>query len=481
MDVGRSLSQYLSWLSTWRQGEGIYGGLHIHPCWRVSSVLERRYQGPTVSEYCGLIRGFLNLYEKTGEDRFLRECILMADFLRSLQDPDGCFEHSVYEFEPGRGGCIHNALADVGLLSLCFVLAEEELDPEPYLETVRRNFDWFMKSWWKRGNSWLKNPSFPCWCGVTNQDLAVCWAMLLYAELKDSRYWENYGRLVADWYLENYYLPEYGCFYRGDAKDFPEPAAYTGLIVYELLNMYQFTKDSLYLKTALGCLDYLKRGAWRDNYGFLRIHHNIDLETGVLEEKPSLITQGPLISGLQLLEEIDVQEYTSFKKELLKTLLFYQSGRGYFRNSTDHENLFDIVARICPGELEALTLVWRGGKLPVVEEKYDVGIDFSGGYFWIDSDSYWELYYRDSVVSGVKREPNGIKSGSLLKNVKRLEFREDSIYLELSKPISVSLDYVIDEETSVLVKCPRGTRIRVKRSSGEVAEYELEGGESEVL
>jgi len=68
-----------------------------------------------------------------------------------------------------------------------------------------------------------------------------------------------------------------------------------------------------------------------------------------------------------------------------------------------------------------------------------------------------------------------------LKNVKRLESREDSIYLELSKPISISLDYVIDEETNVFVKCPRGTRIRVKHSSGEVAEYELEGGESEVL
>lgn len=75
-----------------------------------------------------------------------------SESLKDLQDEDGCFEHSVAEFEPGKGGCIHNALADLALLSLSDYLIRAGADASEYLKVVKQNFEWFMDFWWKRGN-----------------------------------------------------------------------------------------------------------------------------------------------------------------------------------------------------------------------------------------------------------------------------------------------------------------------------------------
>jgi len=479
--VGDGISRYLSWISSWKQGKGIYGGLHVHSCWKVSSVLEKKYQGVTVSEYFGLIRGFLNLYSKTGYEYFLLDAKAMCDALCSLLGSDGCFEHSVYEFEPGRGGCIHNALADLALLSFAEALVDENKDPDPYLKTVEKNFEWFMSYWWKRGNAWLKNPSFPCWCGVTNQDLAVCWAMALYGELKDRKYWEEYGSRVAYWYLENYFLPEYRCFLRGDEPEFPEPAPYHGLISYELVELYKLTGDSLFLKRALDVIEYLYENSWIDKYGLRRIHHNIDLKTGRVSLKPSLVTQGSLICALEELEDLGVDRFKEFKEELVKTLLFYQSGRGYFRNSTDFNNFFDIVSRMCPGEFEALTTIWRGGSLQL-ESEYALSIDFSGKYVWFDSDCCWELRGDNRAVYGLKHMSNGIFSGSIFGNKVQVSMKNNFIVLELDLPkySSVCLDHVLDQNVLLRVKLTSPLKLGIKLWDGRRLCLDLSKGVHEI-
>lgn len=56
-----------------------YGGIHVHICWKVDSVIEKRYQGVTVSDYLGLMNGFMEIHKKTGEEKFLDECMNLAN------------------------------------------------------------------------------------------------------------------------------------------------------------------------------------------------------------------------------------------------------------------------------------------------------------------------------------------------------------------------------------------------------------------
>ncbi len=480
-EVGLAIRRYLSWLETWRQGRGLYGGLHVHSCWGVATVIGRRYQGVTVSDYFGLVRGFVELYRKTGDEAFLLKCLDMGDALVSLQGADGCFEHSVYENEPGRGGCIHNAVADVALLTLSSLLADEGLDPKPYLEAVRRNLDWIMGCWWMRGNAWLRSPDFPCWCGVTNQDLAVCWAMAMFADLEDPSYWERYGREVADWYLEHYFLPDLGAYVRGDAPDFLEPAVYNGLIDYELVGLYECTGDADYLRVAARNVEYLAENSWRDECGCLRIHNNVDLKTGAVAKRPSVITQGPLLSALRALEELGVGRFKWLREELLRTTLFYQSGRGYFRNSTDHSNLFDIVPGLRSSVLEALAVNWSGGELPELGELPDLSVDASGDAAWLDADEWWQLRVGREVVSGVKRDPWGIEPRPAVEGLDaRLEGERLRLELPPSGPELVSVDWVMREGASLVVRASSRVRVVLKLRSGRRAVIEVGEGVSEV-
>ena len=109
-----AVAKLLAWTMEWKQGSGEFGGLYLHSCWGEAGVLERRYQGVTVSNYYSLIPAFLGLYRKIGDEWFLREVLAMVDILERLQMPDGCFDHSIYENEPGRGTVISNDMGRFG-------------------------------------------------------------------------------------------------------------------------------------------------------------------------------------------------------------------------------------------------------------------------------------------------------------------------------------------------------------------------------
>ncbi len=475
--LGEAISKYLRWIGTWRQGRGLYGGIHIHICWEVDSVIEKGYQGVTVSDYIGLMNGFLELHKKTGERRFLDESIDLAYALKSLQDEGGCFEHSVAEFEPGKGGCIHNALADIALLSLSDYLIKNGKDVSEYLNVVRRSFEWFMDFWWKRGNRWMKNPDFPCWCGVTNQDLAVCWAMAYYAKLNMDEYWRRYGLPVAEWYIKNYYYPEYKSYFRGDAPDFPEPASYNGLIDYELIHLYLLTGNKEFLRIALENIEYLEENSWRDEYGFIRIHNNLDLKEKKIIRRPSIINQSSLISALQMLEELGISSFRGFKEDLLKTILFYQSDRGYFRNSTDHDNFLDIVSTTGSGVLEALTRVWNGNELPS-QEVVEVGIDYSGRDIWIDTDEYWQLHRGDQIVGGVKADPNGIYFKPLIDGVRKVKVEKNAFTLKIRGFKSISIDHILESSDQIIIDTDREATVSLKLSDGRRVKEVLDAGKN---
>lgn len=64
---GSAVARLLAWTMEWQQRSGEFGGLYLHSCWGEIGVLEKRYQGVTVSNYHFLIPAFQDLYHKTGD------------------------------------------------------------------------------------------------------------------------------------------------------------------------------------------------------------------------------------------------------------------------------------------------------------------------------------------------------------------------------------------------------------------------------
>ena len=100
---GRKLEQFvsqhtfdmlISGLLDWQQGPGGFGRLHLHPCWSVSSVLDKGYAGETTYCFYEQMSIFRRLYEKTKDPKWLITENALAAHLLYLQDPEGGFIHA---------------------------------------------------------------------------------------------------------------------------------------------------------------------------------------------------------------------------------------------------------------------------------------------------------------------------------------------------------------------------------------------------
>lgn len=133
-----SLSKFLSWLKTMRIDQGYWGPV-VH-YWQ--DCLQ--YLGPSPDwKYEGLIIGFLQLYEKTGEDQFLQQAVLCGKDVLQLQGSNGCFFNSHFENNPSfyEGSTPHEAAACIGLMHLAEALRRNNLEWQPYLAAVKKNIE----------------------------------------------------------------------------------------------------------------------------------------------------------------------------------------------------------------------------------------------------------------------------------------------------------------------------------------------------
>src|SRR4051812_26276301 len=62
-----TLDRVTSYLMSWRQGAGVIGGLHLHPCWNIKAVLEHRYHGQTAYLIHLIMNCAIKLHDRTGD------------------------------------------------------------------------------------------------------------------------------------------------------------------------------------------------------------------------------------------------------------------------------------------------------------------------------------------------------------------------------------------------------------------------------
>lgn len=102
-----------AWFETMRGPLGFYGPV-TH--WWESNLL---YCGPKMDwRYEGIIIGYLNLFDCSGDSFWLNRAIRAADDVRNTQLSNGQFLNSSFQQGPIEGGTPHEAAVDVALLEL---------------------------------------------------------------------------------------------------------------------------------------------------------------------------------------------------------------------------------------------------------------------------------------------------------------------------------------------------------------------------
>ena len=196
-----------AWLETMRCPGG-YGGPVAH--WWQQSLL---YTGPGLDwRYEGIISGYLILWQRTGDHRWLRKACRAGDDLLAGQLANGHFAASCFELNPASAGTPHEAACDVGLLLLAKALTvgggQRPVpgglpDWQPYADCAERNLQAFYveKLWDAEARAFRDDPGTPSF--VPNKAATACEAFFLLAEVRQDDRWvqryvlPNLDRIVA--------------------------------------------------------------------------------------------------------------------------------------------------------------------------------------------------------------------------------------------------------------------------------------------
>ncbi len=118
--INLAVARLDAWLET-MHGPGGYGGPVCHwwqQCFTYTGAgLDWRYEG--------IITGYLNLWQRTGESRWRERAIRAGQDLIGGQQSDGTFAFSGFEMNPARMGTPHEAACDVALLRLASALRQD--------------------------------------------------------------------------------------------------------------------------------------------------------------------------------------------------------------------------------------------------------------------------------------------------------------------------------------------------------------------
>lgn len=293
--VDAAVGRLDAWFETMRtggvggQGEALplsrgYGGPVAH--WWQQSLL---YTGAGLDwRYEGIITGYLELWRRTQDLRWLTKARRAGDDLISGQLESGNYDRSAFEINPGTAGTPHEAACDAGLLQLAVELRRIGSSGwEAYAACAERNLrSFYVGQLWNAearviGDHRWRQPGPATF--VPNKAATACEALFLMAELSgESRWVEQYAlptlrqirqhqavgeRRPAIWRRSTIGLRANGERCEGAIaqnsigtrrveKYFP---IYNARCIPALLKGYRWTGDEGYAECALGVMHFIAR------------------------------------------------------------------------------------------------------------------------------------------------------------------------------------------------------------------------------
>lgn len=260
--IDRAVSALAAWLETMR-GFGGYGGPVAH--WWQQSLI---HTGAALDwRYEGIIAGYLLLWHRSADERWLHDAQRAGDDLVRGQLPDGHYAASAFEINPATAGTPHEAACDVGLLLLAQALRQAANDDwQRYAATAERNLSMFYveQLWNEAAQSFNDSPRQVSF--VPNKAATASEAMFLLAEIRGDAAWaERYALPNLDRILKHQRRDDErldGAIAQNSFgqqvvdKYFP---IYIARCVPVLLRGYRWANDERYLDGALRAMRFIAR------------------------------------------------------------------------------------------------------------------------------------------------------------------------------------------------------------------------------
>ncbi|HEY3109222.1 MAG TPA: hypothetical protein VGL23_10750 [Chloroflexota bacterium] len=186
-----------AWLEATRAADG-FGGPVAH--WWRDCLVDCRPGHDW--RYEGIVAGYLSLYAATGDEAWLARAGRAGDDVVAAQAPDGHYNRSQFEMNPGTAGTPHETGASIALLLLGRALSSRDLDASHrYARAAERNLRAQIDALWSPESATLRDhaerDSF-----VPNKACTFVEAMLLLADATGSDRWvEEYALPIAEMVL----------------------------------------------------------------------------------------------------------------------------------------------------------------------------------------------------------------------------------------------------------------------------------------
>jgi uncharacterized protein YyaL (SSP411 family) len=249
------------WLDTLR-GPGGVTGPAVH--WWQHCL---QYTGAGIDwRYEGIVEGYLTLYRKTGEARWLLKARRAANDIVDAQYPSGNYANSQFQLNPYTAGTPHEASVNVALLKLAAALrANDQPDRQTYIDSVRRNLQGYFipRLWDDQARTFFDDVHRAT--VVPNKLATLFEALALLTELTgDSRYLEQYGlpALEPVLALQNGQGDAEGAIAQMVERGRPVNAYfpyYNARCITGLVAAYRFTEDARYLDAADRAMRFILR------------------------------------------------------------------------------------------------------------------------------------------------------------------------------------------------------------------------------
>lgn len=330
MDISKVLFKQLSWLQTWRTTEGAYNGyvVHRYDLKRMFKIHDTPWsQGP-------IINGYLNLYVKTQDKKWLEEAIFAADLQCKRLQKTG--EYVFAGFEDDRfSSLVHNSLANIALLDLSEIMIKKGMNADKYLSTVNFNIDNYIigQLWDEKFGAFkfnktdyysLNNVRF-----VVNMNSVCVESLIKLSYLTDEKKYQKYAIRVGEWILTEQIHSnnlENGGINYSQIQSQVLISIYTALSMRGLDDLYNLTDDFRYFEMMQNAAEHLI--SLKDSETKLFFHALMD---GELVKYPEFLAgSGIIFKALDDAEKVTGIKYNY--EDSVNAVIKFQLSNGGFPN-----------------------------------------------------------------------------------------------------------------------------------------------------
>lgn len=261
--ISEALSKQISWLQTWKTKKGAYNGYVVHRFGlkRMFKIHDTPWsQGP-------IINGYLNLYQKTKDNKWLQEAIQAADLQCTRLHKTGKYIYAGFE-DDRFSSLVHNSLANCALLDLAKVLIDERDDEkaQKYLKTVKENIDrYIIGVLWDEDFGAFKFSEIDYYTPdvirfVVNMNSVAVESLIKLSNLTGEKNYQDYALRVGEWMLTEQIkssdLEDGGINY-SQVQPRILISIYTALAMRGLYDLYYLTEDPRYVEMMKNAANHL--------------------------------------------------------------------------------------------------------------------------------------------------------------------------------------------------------------------------------